>query len=193
MGNICWILSTRRTASFITGSGDVDTPSDGPNETDLRDATEADPSRRSDTESTFDYRPGESIGYLIRDCYRSLAKLLESYIAPSGVKMGQWYFLRELWEEDGLTQRELSDRVGMMEPTTVVAVRGLIDAGLVTRVRDPEDRRKLRVNLTPKARRLKNKLLPFAFEVNAKATQGLSPEEIHRFRDTIGRIKRNLT
>ena len=36
-----------------------------------------------------------------------------------------WYFLRGLWEEDGLTQRELSDRVGSMEPTTQTALRSM--------------------------------------------------------------------
>ena len=170
----------------------MNSPSDEPGKIDMGDVFEVQPSRQKKSERVSDYRTGQSIGYLIRDCFRDMTKLLEKSIASSGVKMGQWYFLRELWEENGLTQRELSDRVGMMEPTTVIAVRGMISDGLVTRVRDPDDRRKMRVYLTPRARRLKTKLLPIAFEVNDKATEGLSPEEILRFRDTIKRIKQNL-
>ena len=72
------------------------------------------------TDNTFD----SSIGYVLRDTYRGFSRVLQSKIAPHGVSIGQWYFLRVLWEEDGLTQRELSQRVGMMEPTTVTALNG---------------------------------------------------------------------
>ncbi|MDP6391088.1 MAG: MarR family winged helix-turn-helix transcriptional regulator [Alphaproteobacteria bacterium] len=142
--------------------------------------------------AAFHYRPGQSMGYLLRDCYRSLAKSLEVRIARHGVKMGQWFLLRELWEEDGLTQRELSERVGIMEPTTVVAIRGMVKDGVVTRERDTKDRRKLRIHLTAKGRRLKNKLLPFASEVNAIATRHMSEDEIRQFRELMNRMKRNM-
>ena len=56
---------------------------------------------------------------------RAFQRLLERRIAPYGVTRGQWYFLRVLWEEDGLSQRELSARVGMMEPTTVIALHSM--------------------------------------------------------------------
>ena len=62
-------------------------------------------------------------------------------LAEHGVSHGHWSFLRVLWEEDGLSQRELSTRVGMMEPTTVIALRGMEKAGLVRRSRSSADRR----------------------------------------------------
>lgn len=147
---------------------------------------------QEDAGAAFHYKPGQSMGYLMRDCYRFFARRLDGRISAHGVKMGQWYFLRELWEEDGLTQRELSNRVGMMEPTTVVAIRGMVKAGQVTRIRDTEDRRKVRILLTPEGRRLKNQLLPFAREVNENATLGLSKDEIRQLRILINRMKENL-
>src|SRR3546814_4155790 len=65
------------------------------------------------------------------------------------VSAGQWRFLRQLWREDGITQRELSERVGMREPTTVVALKGLEKAGFITRKKTAEDRRKTFIHLTP--------------------------------------------
>lgn len=147
---------------------------------------------KEDPGAAFHYRPGQSMAYLLRDCYRSLAKALEVRISRHGVKMGQWFFLRELWEQDGLTQRELSDRVGIMEPTTVVAIRSMVRDGFVTRERDSKDRRKLRIHLTDKGRCLKNKLLPFAFEVNAIASRDMSEAEIRQFRALMNRMKRNM-
>ena len=70
----------------------------------------------------FIYEPGRSLGYLIRDTFRAFNRLLHDLIEAHGVAIGHWYFLRELWVEDGLTQRELSRRAGIMEPTTAAAV-----------------------------------------------------------------------
>ena len=67
---------------------------------------------------SIDFSLGGSLGYLVRDANRAFQRLLERRITPHGVSRGQWYFLRVLWEEDGLSQRELSARVGMMEPTS---------------------------------------------------------------------------
>ena len=88
----------------------------------------------------------------MRDAHRAFQKLLEKRIATYGVSRGQWYFLRVLWIEDGLSQRELSARVGMMEPTTVIALRSMEKAGLIRRARTSDDKRVARVWLTAKAR-----------------------------------------
>jgi len=140
----------------------------------------------------FHFTPGQSLGYLVRDTHRAFTRELEARIAAEGVSIGQWYFLRALWEEDGLTQRELSRRVGMMEPTTVTAVNAMERRGLVRRVRDACDRRKVKVVLTARGRRLKAKLLPCARAVNELAASGFSEEEIATLRRLLDRARVNL-
>src|SRR5580658_9585237 len=115
--------------------------------------------------------PRLSSGYLVRDAHRAFQRLLERRIAPHGVTRGQWYFLRVLWITDGLSQRELSGRVGMMEPTTVIALRSMERSGLIRRVRGADDRRKVRVFLTTKAKRLRNELLGVARSITEAAEQ----------------------
>src|SRR5215510_2249109 len=115
----------------------------------FRRARQREPSRNSE------FPPDESSGYLVRDAHRAFQRLLERRIAAHGVTRGQWYFLRVLWTEDGLSQRELSARVGMMEPTTVIALRSMERSGLIRRARSADDRRKVRVFLTAKAKRLR--------------------------------------
>ena len=134
----------------------------------------------------------ESDGYLVRDAHRAFQRLLERRIAPHGVTRGQWYFLRVLWAKDGLSQRELSARVGMMEPTTVIALRSMEKAGLIRRVRSSEDRRVTHVRLTPKARRMRAGLLRLARGINAQADDGIPPEDIAVFRRVIHRMTANL-
>jgi len=141
---------------------------------------------------SVDFSLGGSIGYLVRDANRAFQRLLERRISPHGVTRGQWYFLRVLWEQDGLSQRELSARVGMMEPTTVIALRGMEKAGLVRRVRGADDRRITRVHLTPKARRMRERLLQISQGVNDQGAVGVDPAELARFRRTITRMTQNL-
>ena len=134
----------------------------------------------------------ESDGYLVRDAHRAFQRLLERKIAPHGVTRGQWYFLRVLWTEDGLSQRELSERVGMMEPTTVIALRSMEKAGLIRRVRSTNDRRVTHVRLTPKAKRMRDGLLKLARGINAQADEGISPDDIAVFRRVIMQMTANL-
>lgn len=146
----------------------------------------------SDTAEPLEFQPQNSIGYLLRDTYRAFSKVLQTRISAHGVTIGQWYFLRVLWEEDGLTQRELSQRVGMMEPTTVTALNGMEKRGYVKRVRNATDRRKVNIFLTEKGRALRSRLLPHAADVNRIASKNVTPQDIERMRTVLNTMKENL-
>jgi MarR family transcriptional regulator, organic hydroperoxide resistance regulator len=134
-----------------------------------------------------------SVGYQIRMTHRLLQRYLQLQIEPYGITLGMWYFLRALWDEDGITQRELSKRIGTMEPTTLSAIQAMLRADLVRRVRDKTDRRKLHIFLTPKSRGLKAQLLPLARDVVATALLDLSPADNQEILRLLRTIQRNLT
>jgi DNA-binding MarR family transcriptional regulator len=133
-----------------------------------------------------------SVGYQVRMTHRALQRYLQSKIEPYGVTLGMWYFLRALWHEDGLTQRELSRRIGTMEPTTLNAILGMERSGLVKRVRNKIDKRKIHVHLTPKGRKLKDELLPLAVSVVSTATQSFSARETTTLLKMLASIQSNL-
>jgi MarR family transcriptional regulator, organic hydroperoxide resistance regulator len=139
-----------------------------------------------------DFPFADSVGYQIRRTHRALQRYLQLKIEPHGVTLGMWYFLRALWHEDGLNQRELSRRVGTMEPTTLSAILNMEKRGLVRRVQNKTDRRKLHVHLTPKGRALKIKLIPLAREVVATAVQSLSRKEIKQLLEGLVEVQKNL-
>jgi len=142
--------------------------------------------------SQGDFPPAQSSGYLVRDAHRAFQRLLEKRIAPHGVTRGQWYFLRVLWNEDGLSQRELSTRVGMMEPTTVIALRSMEKSGLIRRVRSTDDKRKTHVWLTPKGKRMRDKLLQVARTITEEAETGVGREDLAVLRRILPRMTANL-
>ena len=143
-------------------------------------------------ETGFDVPLEFSVGYLVRATHRAFAQDLQRYLAPYDIPMGMWYFLRALWQEDGLTQRELSQRVGTMEPTTVEQLRNMERRDYIERRRSETDRRKVHVFLTAKGRALRQRLLPYAAAVNAAAVAGLSEGEIGFLRLVLARTRQNL-
>ena len=135
---------------------------------------------------------GESLGHLLRDTYRALSRELLERIAPYVIGLGQWYFLRALWNEDGLTQRELSGRVGLEQSTAVTALRALEAGGWIRRVRDEDDGRRRLVYLTPRGRKLKDRLIPIARELNAAAAADLSAAETRQLKRLLQRLRDTL-
>lgn len=133
-----------------------------------------------------------SIGYQVRATHRLIQRALQARVERHGVTLGMWYFLRVLWSQDGITQSELSRRVGTMEPTTLAAIRDMERAGIVTRLPDPDDRRKINLFLTEHGRRLEAALLPFAIEVVDSALTGMTEREIRMLLDLLGVIQQNL-
>jgi DNA-binding MarR family transcriptional regulator len=133
-----------------------------------------------------------SIGHLARITFRDFSAALGRRFVPHGVTPGQWRFLRVLWEEDGLSQRELSERVGATEATTVRSIRSLLKSGLVERRDDPVDRRKFRIRLTAKARRLENTLIPYVDDVHRIALKGIPARDVETTRRVLTAIHRNF-
>ena len=150
------------------------------------------PAKKGHRHQKADFPLGESSGFLVRDANRAFQRLLEKRIAGYGLKRGQWYFLRVLWTQDGLSQRELSARVGTMEPTTVVALRSMEKSGLIRRVRSADDKRRAQVRLTAKAKRLRDELLVVARGITDQAEQSLAGNDLDVFRRVIARMTANL-
>jgi DNA-binding MarR family transcriptional regulator len=134
----------------------------------------------------------QTVASLLRDTHRLYAKALQGLIAGTDISSNQWLLLRVLWEEDGLTQKELSQRLGFFESAIVPSIDNLEANGLVERVRNKEDRRKVNVCLTRSGRALEAKLLPFAKQVNTVAERGVPRERIEALCETLIQLRENL-
>jgi DNA-binding MarR family transcriptional regulator len=133
-----------------------------------------------------------SIGYQARLAYRVLEKYIQKALVAHDIQIGMWYFLRVLWLEDGLTQRELSRRVGTTEPSALEQLRKMETRGLIARRRSDGDRRKSLVVLTREGRSLEKNLLRYVDELNAVAFEGFSDDEIKLLRELLARLCDNV-
>ena len=146
---------------------------------------------KAEPAAEFDYPLERSIGSQLRRTHRLFERDLSIFLASEDVPIGMWYFLRALWEEDGLSQRELSERAGSTAPAAVEQLRNMEDRGFIRRERGSVDKRKVHVFLTKEGRALR-RLVSYAADVNAIALEGLSEGEIGFLRFVLSRIKENF-
>ena len=136
--------------------------------------------------------PNDRLAHLVRDAAKGLTRALQARLAENDVSFGHWAFLRILWETDGLTQSELSERAGVMEPTTFAALKAMETLGYIRRKRAPNNKKSIFIHLTPKGRALKAKLVPLAVEVNRIAVKGANAGDIAIVRKLLLRMIENL-
>ena len=122
--------------------------------------------------------PKDRFAHLIRDTERAFRRALQFRLAVHKVPFGQWSFLRILWESDGLTQKELSERAGVMEPTTFAAMKAMEAQGYITRKQRPTNKKNIYVYLTTKGRALKTRLVPHAEETNQISSRNVDATDL---------------
>jgi DNA-binding MarR family transcriptional regulator len=136
--------------------------------------------------------PKTGIGMLLRDADIAFNRYLTARLAAHGVTFGQFQHLRNLWVEDGLTQAELSRRIGIEMASSTAILDSLEAEKLVTRVRNAADRRKINVLLTPAGAALETPLMACAADANRRASKGLGKAEVARLFAIAGQIIENF-
>jgi DNA-binding MarR family transcriptional regulator len=134
----------------------------------------------------------DSLAHKLRVVSRLVMRNLEERIAEHGITAGMWFYLRVLWEHDGISQKELSERTGVVGPSTAGAMERMEAMGLIERRRSESDRRVSHVFLTAKGRRLERRLVPIAVAVINHAVAGLPRAEIDRVKRALDHMKENL-
>jgi DNA-binding MarR family transcriptional regulator len=136
--------------------------------------------------------PNDRLAHLVKDATRAFVRALQSRLTDHAIPFGHWSFLRVLWERDGLTQRQLSEEAGVMEPTTFAAVKAMEAQGFVERRRMPGNNKNNYVFLTERGLALRSVLIPLAQDVNTIGVRGVSAEDIATTKRVLLSIIANL-
>ena len=122
--------------------------------------------------------PDDRMAHLIRDASRAFRRALQIRLAGHGVPFGHWRFLRILWAADGLTQKELSARAGVMEPSTFTAMKAMESLGYIERRQIAGNKKNVYVYLTDTGRALENLLVPLAEDTNRISIGNVAPADL---------------
>lgn len=108
----------------------------------------------------------DSAAYLAAQLAKTFAKALSKRAAALGFSPGQFPILLELWHEDGLTQRQLLDRVDIEQATLANTLSRMERDGLIKRKPHPRDKRAQIIELSEKGRELEARAIAASCETD---------------------------
>jgi DNA-binding MarR family transcriptional regulator len=118
----------------------------------------------------------------LEQAFRHLEQVYERLIAPTGLTLLEWYVLRALYEQDGLTASHLAALV-CRHPSSMTAVLDRMEEkGLLRRQIDAADRRVVHVFLTERGRAFRPQVEAVAAHLDRVITESLSAEQLATFR-----------
>lgn len=136
--------------------------------------------------------PEKSIGFLINDVKRLMRRNLDRRAQDLGLPQAQWRALAFLSRQEGVKQITLADTLEVQPITLARLIDRLEEAGLVTRRPDPDDRRAVRLYLTPEAQPLLDQMWQRAAKTQEDAMADLSAPERDNLITSLQKIKQSL-
>ena len=122
-----------------------------------------------------------------------LNRAFEEELAEAGGSAPTWLILLSLKSGRPETQRELAKAVGIQGATMTHHLDALEKAGLVTRSRDPENRRVQRVELTAEGDAAFHRLRKVAMKFDRRLREGLSEKELGQLSELLDRLAANAS
>ncbi|MHC1682755.1 MAG: MarR family winged helix-turn-helix transcriptional regulator [Clostridiaceae bacterium] len=133
-----------------------------------------------------------TIGAFTNLTNRNIAKYLTSHLEEYNITLEQWGVLVRLCEENGLTQKELSQRVSKDQPTLTRILDLMVKKEMVKRAANEKDRRAFNIYITDKGRELKEKLFPIIESLFEKILVDISQEDLEIYLKVLSKINENI-
>jgi len=115
--------------------------------------------------------------FVMRAAMKKIDRYLASRLEEYGVSVPQSFVLFSLLEEDGSTLKEIGTKAQIDSSSMTVLVDKLENEGLLERRLDAQDRRAIRVFLTPKGKELAERVLDLAIDFNRYLQESLGEIE----------------
>ena len=135
---------------------------------------------------------GPPIGLNLARTAKLLSRAFGEALEAAGGSLPTWLILRSLKAQRLGTQRELAEVVGIRGATLTHHLNAMEAEGLVTRRRDPANRRIHLVELTSEGEARFRALRTAAIAYDQRLRTGLSDEDVAALEDLLGRLRANV-
>ena len=137
-------------------------------------------------------RAADSVGYQAHVLARLFRNHMNDHLRGLGMSVGQFAILRALWEDDGLSLKEIAERCPI-DLTTVTRTLGRMERDdLVRRRRNKEDGRVVNFFLTASAKANRGAAIAGTVEVNERAFRGFDETDREVAMNLMERLEDNL-
>jgi len=130
-----------------------------------------------------------SVGFLLAKAHQNLYARFRQLLTPYSITPQQFALLAFLWQRDGLSQTELSEKTEIDRTTLSGLIDRLEKQGWVARKPHPEDRRAYLVHLTVAGRDMEQQIIPLAKTIREQIDSELSPDEYAQLCQLLTRLR----
>lgn len=134
----------------------------------------------------------EPVGLHVARTAKAVSRAFDEALVEAGGSLPTWLILVALKSRTWATQRELARALGIEGPTLTHHLHGLERAGLVTRTRDPGNRRVHRVELTEAGEAAFQRLRRAAVRFDHRLRSGLADRDVETLRGLLVRLQANV-
>ena len=124
---------------------------------------------------------------------RAMQEAADAAYRRHGMRDGQQFILRCLWEEDGLTPGQIARRLDLATPTVTKVASRMETAGLLARRAHPSDGRLVQLFLTERGRTMRATIDGESRRLTERALGTLDPEERAQVVRFLNEIRRNVS
>jgi MarR family transcriptional regulator, transcriptional regulator for hemolysin len=135
----------------------------------------------------------EPIGLHVQRVAKLLNRAFEDELAAAEGSLPMWLILLSLKSGRPETQRELAKAVGIQGATMTHHLDALERTGLVTRTRDPSNRRVQRVELTKEGDAAFDRLRKVAVKFDQRLRTDLGDDELAQVGDVLDKLAKNVS
>jgi MarR family transcriptional regulator, transcriptional regulator for hemolysin len=133
------------------------------------------------------------VGLHLAQAAKVVSRAFDDALAQAGGSLPVWLVLISIKSRQAASQRELAAAAGIQGATLTHHLNAMESAGLVTRRRDPENRRTHLVELTPAGDALFLRLRDAAMAFDQQLRDGLSDRDIGQLEQLLTRLRGNVT
>ena len=135
--------------------------------------------------------PDRPIGLAVSVTAKALNRAFDDALAVVGGSTSTWLVLQAVTSTEVATQGQLAAAIGVRQPTLTHHLDGLERAGLVTRTRDPGNRRVQRLAVTEAGEALFLRLRRAAAAFEGRLRAGLDEEDVVTLRRLLAQLEEN--
>jgi MarR family transcriptional regulator, transcriptional regulator for hemolysin len=133
------------------------------------------------------------IGLLLSTAAKAVSRAFDDALATAGGSLPIWLILLSHKSRRLGSQRELAETIGIQEATLTHHLNAMEAGGLITRRRDPANRRLHLVELTKEGDALFHRLRAAAVIFDRQLRAGFSDEEVANLGRLLNRLRANVT
>lgn len=134
----------------------------------------------------------EYFGRYISVIHRQANAFYSKEFCKFDIGSGQYMFMIHLYNNDGISQEELSELINIDKGTTAKAIKKLEELGYITRIKDLDDKRINRIYITEKALKIKEEFLATLTKWENILTSDLTEEEIIQGLNILNKLTKNI-